>query len=50
MVEQKSGLIVNISSAGALFNFFTAPYGVGKAGVSEYCITHSLVQSMVEMY
>ena len=34
MVEQGSGLIVNVSSAGALFSFFTAPYGVGKAGVS----------------
>ena len=34
MVEQKDGLIVNISSAGALLSFFTAPYGVGKAGVS----------------
>jgi len=40
MVQQKSGLIVNISSAGALFNFFTAPYGVGKAALdkmSEMC-------------
>jgi len=40
MVPQKDGLIVNISSAGALFNFFTAPYGVGKAALdkmSEMC-------------
>ena len=40
MVGQKSGLIVNISSMGALFTFFTVPYGVGKAGVdkmSEMC-------------
>ena len=35
MVPQKSGLIVNVSSAGALFNFFTVPYGVGKAGVDK---------------
>jgi len=40
MVNQKDGLIVNVSSAGALFNFFTTPYGVGKAGLdkmSEMC-------------
>ena len=34
MVNQKDGLIVNVSSAGAIFHFFTTPYGVGKAGVS----------------
>ena len=40
MVERKNGLICNISSAGSLFSFFTAPYGVGKAGLdkmSEMC-------------
>ena len=33
MVEQKSGLIVNISSAGGLKYLFNVPYGVGKAAV-----------------
>ena len=33
MVEAKSGLIVNISSAGGLSYLFNVPYGVGKAGV-----------------
>ena len=35
MVPQSSGLIVNISSSGALYNFFNIPYGVGKAGVDK---------------
>ena len=34
MVPQKSGLIVNISSAGGLKYLFNVPYGVGKTGVS----------------
>ena len=33
MVEAKSGLIVNVSSAGGLSYLFNVPYGVGKAGV-----------------
>lgn len=33
MVPKKSGLIVNISSAGGLKYLFNVPYGVGKAGV-----------------
>jgi len=33
MVEQKSGLIINISSAGGLRYIFNVPYGVGKAAV-----------------
>ncbi|VDM42478.1 unnamed protein product [Toxocara canis] len=33
MVAQKSGLIVNISSAGGLQYFFNVPYGVGKAAI-----------------
>lgn len=33
MVEAKTGLIVNISSAGGLSYLFNVPYGVGKAGV-----------------
>jgi len=40
MIERQNGLICNISSPGALFNFFTIPYGVGKAGLdkmSEMC-------------
>ena len=33
MVQQRSGLIVNISSAGAKRRFAVLPYGVGKAAV-----------------
>ena len=33
MVKAKSGLIVNVSSAGGLSYLFNVPYGVGKAGV-----------------
>jgi dehydrogenase/reductase SDR family protein 1 len=33
MVEQRSGLIVNISSAGAKRRFAVLPYGVGKTAV-----------------
>lgn len=33
MVQKRSGLIVNISSAGGLQYFFNVPYGVGKAAV-----------------
>ena len=47
MVTQKDGLIVNISSAGALLNFFTAPYGVGKAGVSLMKCVHNETRSQV---
>ena len=33
MTQQKSGLIVNISSAGGLRYLFNVPYGVGKAAL-----------------
>ena len=33
MAQQKSGLIVNISSAGGLRYLFNVPYGVGKAAL-----------------
>ena len=33
MTERKSGLIVNISSAGGLKYLFNVPYGVGKAAL-----------------
>ena len=33
MVENKSGLIVNVSSPGGLRYLFNVAYGVGKAGV-----------------
>ena len=33
MIEQKSGLIVNVSSGGGLRYLFNVPYGVGKAAV-----------------
>ena len=41
MVTQKDGLIVNISSGGALFDIFTTTYGVGKAGVSLNVYNHA---------
>lgn len=34
MVPKKTGVIVNISSAGALTRVFNVAYGVGKAAVS----------------
>jgi dehydrogenase/reductase SDR family protein 1 len=34
MVPKRSGLIVNISSAGGLGYFLNVAYGIGKAGVS----------------
>ena len=33
MVPRKSGLIVNVSSAGGLQYLFNVPYGVGKAAL-----------------
>jgi dehydrogenase/reductase SDR family protein 1 len=35
MVRQGRGLVVNISSAGAVRHVFNVPYGVGKAGVDK---------------
>jgi len=35
MIPNKEGVIVNISSPGALFDFFTIGYGVGKAGLDK---------------
>lgn len=35
MIPNKEGLIVNISSPGAIFDFFTVGYGVGKAGLNK---------------
>eukprot|EP00116_Pleurobrachia_bachei_P002188 sb/3462450/ len=52
MVKAKSGLIVNISSAGALFSFFTAPYGVGKAALdkmSEMCGKESFITQFLDL-
>ena len=35
MIAQRSGLIVNISSVGAIRYVFNVAYGVGKAGVDK---------------
>lgn len=37
MVPRKSGLIVNISSAGGLAYLFNVAYGIGKEAVSPCC-------------
>lgn len=37
MVPRKSGLIVNISSAGGLAYLFNVAYGIGKEAVSLWC-------------
>lgn len=37
MVPRKSGLIVNISSAGGLAYLFNVAYGIGKEAVSQCC-------------
>jgi NAD(P)-dependent dehydrogenase (short-subunit alcohol dehydrogenase family) len=42
MVEQKSGLIVNISSHGAVDYLLSVPYGVAKAGVDKLTRDSSL--------
>ena len=47
MVTQKDGLIVNISSKGAILSFFNPPYGVGKAGVSLMKCVHNETRSQV---
>lgn len=36
MTARKTGLIVNVSSAGGLRYLFNVPYGVGKEAVSHY--------------
>lgn len=40
MLENESGLIVNVSSAGGLFYFMDVGYGVGKAGLDR--LTHDM--------
>ena len=40
MLDNKSGLIVNVSSAGGLFYFMDVGYGVGKAGLDR--LTHDM--------
>ena len=44
MVPRKSGLIVNVSSAGGLMYLFNVAYGVGKAGVDK--LAHDAAQEL----
>lgn len=44
MAAKHRGVIINISSAGAIQYFFNVPYGVGKAAVSKDNIASQLVR------